>query len=113
MNQKMYDALLVRLKEVDITGNIDVSNVRITEKAQLPMHPVGPNKKRNLLLGAILGLMLGIGISFLWEYLDRSLRTEEDVEKYLGLPVLSIIPLATKGKDTAYGPRPADAQSNP
>jgi capsular polysaccharide biosynthesis protein len=113
MNQKIYDALLVRLKEVDITGNIDVSNVRITEKAQLPMYPVNPNKKRNLLLGAILGLMIGIGISFLWEYLDRSLRTEEDVEKYLGLPVLAIIPLATKGKGMAYGPKRAGAKPKP
>jgi len=113
MNQKMYDALLVRLKEVDITGNIDVSNVRITEKAQLPLYPVNPNKNRNLLLGTILGLMIGIGISFLWEYLDRSLRTEEDVEKYLGLPVLSIIPLAAKGKGKAYGYRSKRACPKP
>jgi uncharacterized protein involved in exopolysaccharide biosynthesis len=103
MNQNLYDALLVRLKEADITGNIDVSNIRITEQAQLPMFPISPNKKRNLLLGVILGLMIGIGISFLWEYLDRSLRTEEDVRKYLGLPVLSVIPIAEKEKLKSYG----------
>jgi succinoglycan biosynthesis transport protein ExoP len=103
MNQNLYDALLVRLKEADITGNIDVSNIRITEQAQLPMFPISPNKKRNLLLGVILGLMIGIGISFLWEYLDRSLRTEEDVRKYLGLPVLSVIPIAEKEKLKNYG----------
>jgi uncharacterized protein involved in exopolysaccharide biosynthesis len=103
MNQNLYDALLVRLKEADITGNIDVSNIRITEQAQLPMFPISPNKKRNLLLGVILGLMIGIGISFVWEYLDRSLRTEEDVRKYLGLPVLSVIPIAEKEKLKSYG----------
>ena len=102
MNQNLYDALLVRLKEADITGNIDVSNIRITEQAQLPMFPISPNKKRNLLLSVILGLMIGIGISFLWEYLDRSLRTEEDVRKYLGLPVLSVIPVAEKEKLKSY-----------
>jgi uncharacterized protein involved in exopolysaccharide biosynthesis len=102
MNQNLYDALLVRLKEADITGNINVSNIRITEKAQLPILPISPNKKRNFLLGVILGLMIGIGISFLWEYLDRSLRTEEDVRKYLGLPVLSVIPIVESEKLKSY-----------
>ena len=50
-----------------------------------------------------MGLMIGIGISFLWEYLDRSLRTEEDVRKYLGLPVLSVIPIAEKEELKSYG----------
>jgi len=94
MNQKLYDTLLSRIKEADISENIDVSNIRITEKAQLPTSSTGSNRQRNLLLGVILGLMLGIGISFFREYIDRSLHTEESVQKYLGLPVLSVIPLA-------------------
>ena len=56
--------------------------------------PVKPKKKLNLILGIIFGLMTGVGIAFLWEYLDRSLRTEEDVRRYLDLPVLSVIPVA-------------------
>jgi uncharacterized protein involved in exopolysaccharide biosynthesis len=114
INQNLYDTLLSRLKEADITGNIDVSNIRITEKAILPSVPVGPNKKRNLALGIVFGLMIGIGLSFLSEYLDRSIRTEEDIQRYLGLPVLSIIPLAdqaggrqsgenAKGKTKRFG----------
>jgi len=103
MNQKLYDTILSRLKEADITGNIDVANIRITEKAVLPRFPVSPNKKRNLMLGIIMGLMIGIGISFFWEYLDRSFRTEEDVQKYLGLPVLSVIPLADQASGKSYG----------
>lgn len=98
MNQNLYDTLLSRLKEADITGNIDVSNIRIATKAVSPMFPVRPNKKLNLILSVIFGLMIGIGCSFLWEYLDRSLRTEEDVQRYLGLPVLSVIPLADQGE---------------
>jgi len=46
--------------------------------------------------------MTGLGLSFLWEYLDRSLRTEEDVQRYLGLPVLSVIPIADTAKRKAY-----------
>ena len=107
MNQKLYDTLLSRMKEADITGNMDVSNIRITEKAVLPKFPVRPNKKRNLMLGVIFGLMIGIGLSFLREYLDRTLHTEEDVEKYLGLPVLSVIPMGgqASGKSYGYGSR--------
>jgi uncharacterized protein involved in exopolysaccharide biosynthesis len=102
MNQNLYNSLLSRVKEADITGDINVSNIRITEEAQSPTSPVSPNKKRNLLLGVVLGLMIGIGISFFWEYLDRSLRTEEDVQKYLGLPVLAVIPVAKNGKQRVY-----------
>ncbi|MDL1980881.1 MAG: GumC family protein [Deltaproteobacteria bacterium] len=94
MNQNLYDTILARLKEADITGNVDVSNIRITDKAVLPNAPVRPNKLMNVILSIIFGLMTGIGVSFLWEYLDRTLRTEEDIQRYLGLPVLSVIPLA-------------------
>ncbi len=107
MNQKLYNTLLSRMKEADITGNMDVSNIRITEKAVFPRFPVRPNKTRNLMLGVIFGLMIGIGLSFLREYLDRTLHTEEDVEKYLGLPVLSVIPVGGQagGKSYGYGGR--------
>ena len=103
MNQNIYDALLVRLKEADIRENVDVSNIRIAEEAELPGGPMGPNHQRNLLLGAVLGLMIGVGIAFLWEYLERSLRTEEDVQKYLGLPVLGVIPVVDKSKHGISG----------
>jgi uncharacterized protein involved in exopolysaccharide biosynthesis len=102
MNQKLYDAILSRLKEADITGNIDVSNIRITERAVVPKYPAGPNKKRNIILGMVLGLMIGIGLSFLWEYMDRSIHTEEDVQRYAGLPVLSVIPIASQATGSSY-----------
>ena len=99
-NQKLYDTLLSKVKESNIVGNLDVSNIRIAEEATLSPAPVKPKKRLNLILSVLFGLMTGIGISFLWEYLDRSLRTEEDVRRYLGLPVLSMIPVAASPKDT-------------
>jgi uncharacterized protein involved in exopolysaccharide biosynthesis len=102
-NRKMYDNLLSRTKESNILGNAGVSNVRITEKATVPQVPVKPKKALNLILSIIFGLMTGVGISFLWEYLDRSLRTEEDVQRYLDLPVLSVIPLADQAKARTQG----------
>jgi uncharacterized protein involved in exopolysaccharide biosynthesis len=92
-NQKLYDTLLSKVKESNLMGNLDVSNIRIAEKAPLPVSPIKPKKKLNAILSVVLGLLAGIGLSFFWEYLDRSLRTEEDIERYLALPVLSVVPL--------------------
>jgi succinoglycan biosynthesis transport protein ExoP len=103
LNRELYDTIMSKLKEANITADVDVSNVRLMEKALLPMSPVGPNKKRNLILGIFLGLVMGLGFSFSLEYLDRTLHTEDDVQNYLHLPVLSVIPLARKAKQKAYG----------
>jgi len=97
-NQKLYDILLSKVKESNITENIDVSNIRIVEEAILPRAPVRPNKARNLMMGVIFGLMAGMGLALLREYLDRSLRTEEDIQRYFDLPVLAVIPVADKVK---------------
>ncbi len=98
MNQRLYDAILSSLKETDLTQNLDVSNIRILERAVLPKSPKGPNKKQNLIIAVIIGLMLGVAYSFSWEFMDRSLKTEEDAQKYLNLPVLGIIPKVSHKK---------------
>ncbi|MBN2062108.1 MAG: GumC family protein [Deltaproteobacteria bacterium] len=97
-NQNLYDTLLSKVKEANITGNIDASNIRVTEDAVMPMQPVKPRKKMNLMLSVVFGLMVGVGLAFLLEYMDQSLRTEEDVRRYLDLPVLTVIPVADRTK---------------
>lgn len=69
---------------------MDVQNVQIVDPAITPAHPVPvkPNKKLNIAIALILGLMVSVGLVFLLEYLDNRLRTEEDVRRYLNLPVL-------------------------
>jgi uncharacterized protein involved in exopolysaccharide biosynthesis len=96
--QKLYDTLLSKVKESNILDTVDASGIRLAEEAGLPGGPINPNKRRNLLYGALLGLMIGMGLALFWEYLDRSLRTEEDVQRYIGLPVLSVVP-KTKAKN--------------
>ena len=96
-HQRLYDILLQRIKESDITGDIDISNIRIAEAAISPLEPIRPNKFRRLILGIFFGLMIGIGLAFLREYLDKTLRTEEDIQSYLNFPVLTVIPEAEKG----------------
>ena len=102
-NQKLHDTLLTKLKEADITDTMVISNIRVSEKAALPNVPVRPNKKRNMMLSIIIGLMIGVGLAFLLEYLDRTIRTEEDIQRYLGLSVLSVIPKAEQAIGESYG----------
>jgi succinoglycan biosynthesis transport protein ExoP len=106
-NRKLYDILLSKVKESNMVDNINASdsstNIRIAENAIVPQIPVKPDKKRNLISGVIMGLLTGLGITFLLEYKDRSLHTEDDVRKHMGLPVLAIIPVAEKSKRKVYG----------
>ncbi|GBC63776.1 LPS biosynthesis protein [Desulfonema ishimotonii] len=68
-----------------------VSNVSIVQPATEPLDPVKPNKKLYVVLGIFLGLSGGIGLVFFLDFFDNSLRTDEDVEKRLDLPVLAVI----------------------
>jgi capsular polysaccharide biosynthesis protein len=72
---------------------MDVKNVQVVDPAEAISNPVPvkPNKKLNVAIAFILGLMVSVGLAFLLEYLDNRLRTEEDVKRYLGLPVLGAI----------------------
>jgi succinoglycan biosynthesis transport protein ExoP len=97
-NQKLYDTLLTKIKETDLVNNFDVSNVRIADRAHIPLQPEKPKKKLNIVLSIIFGFMTGVGLAFLLDYADQSLRTGKDVERYLGLPVLAVIPLADTEK---------------
>jgi uncharacterized protein involved in exopolysaccharide biosynthesis len=95
-NRNLYDALLAKIREADLTEKIETSGIRLTESAIVPGAPVRPNKKRNIALGLVLGAMAGVGLAFLREYMDQSIRTDEDVSRHLGLTVLSVIPEAEK-----------------
>jgi polysaccharide biosynthesis transport protein len=66
--------------------------VSVKQVAEPPSYPVRPRVGLNLLLGALVGLVVGVGLAFFIEYLDTSVKTMEDVEGLLGLPVLAIIP---------------------
>ncbi|WP_283715076.1 YveK family protein [Clostridium perfringens] len=67
-------------------------NVQVIQKPQLPEHPVSPNKKLNILIAFVLGLMVGIGVVLLMEYLDNTFKSREELEKALELPIIGAIP---------------------
>lgn len=69
-----------------------MDNVQIIDVAKLPRSPVRPRPMLNILIAAFTGLMAGLGIVFLIEYLDNTIKTPEDVQRYLDLPILGAIP---------------------
>ena len=91
-NQQMFEVVLNRLKETDLTRGLKTSNVRIIDRAEVPEYPLKPNKKLNLLMGALVGLFAGVGLAFFFEYLDNTIKTPEDLKRYLDLPFLGPVP---------------------
>jgi capsular exopolysaccharide synthesis family protein len=91
-NRDLYNGLLQRMKEAGISAGIKASNIQIVDKAELPTKPFKPNKRLNLLLAAVVGLFLGLGLAFFFEYLDNTVKTPEDVEQLIQLPSFGMIP---------------------
>jgi polysaccharide biosynthesis transport protein len=64
----------------------------VWQEAHPPDFPSSPNKPLNLILGAVLGMIFGLALAFMLEFMDTSVKSIEDVERYLGVPVLAVIP---------------------
>jgi succinoglycan biosynthesis transport protein ExoP len=92
-NRQLYDALIKKMKEQSVTEEIRTVNVWVVEKAEKPVSPVKPRRTLNILLGIIVGLFGGIGLAFFIEYLDNTIKSPEDVETRLRVPVLGVVPL--------------------
>lgn len=83
---------LVTVLESEVPAIMKMDNVQIIDMATLPKVPVKPNIPLNIAVAALLGLMLSVGIAFLIEYLDVSIKTTEKMEEILGIPILGTIP---------------------
>jgi len=94
-NKAFLEEMLARSKEVDISATASGNTARVIEPALVPGAPYTPNVRRAVLVSIGLGLLLGIGLVVGLDYLDHTLRTPEQVERHLGLEVLSILPRST------------------
>jgi uncharacterized protein involved in exopolysaccharide biosynthesis len=92
-NKQMQQTVLNRLKEMGVSGGMETNNIRVVEEAQIPKFPVKPRKSRDLGFAVVIGLVGALGVALLLERLDNTVRTPEEVERYLGFPVVGIIPL--------------------
>lgn len=95
-NRQLYDSLLERLKQVNISSNLTTNNISIVDSAATPLFPYKPNLQSNLISGLGIGLFLGLCLVFLLEYLDDSIRYPEMVERVLGVPLMGVVPVGDK-----------------
>ena len=91
-NQALYESVVKRMKETGVAGGLEDSNVRIIEAATPPTVPIRPRQTRNLVVSIVAGLILAFGVAFALEYLDTTVKTPDDVERYLGLSVIGVVP---------------------
>jgi capsular exopolysaccharide synthesis family protein len=95
-NRTLYEGLLQKLKEAGVTAGLRSNNIREVDIARTPNAPAEPNIPRNLGFGFIFGLSSGIGLAFLLEGMDNTVRTPEQAQAISGLPSLGMIPLGSK-----------------
>jgi len=103
-NQQLYDGLLTRLSEAQVSAGLRASNIRVVDRAEPESSPVRPRKALNLALGLMGGLTFGVGLAFFQEYMDDSIKSPDDVVRYLHLPTIATVPryAALSGK-ASYG----------
>ncbi|HEV3308472.1 MAG TPA: polysaccharide biosynthesis tyrosine autokinase [Candidatus Sulfotelmatobacter sp.] len=112
-NRQLYEGLLEKLKQAGVSAGLRSNNFRIVDVARVPMGPIEPNIPRNLSFAFMLGLTSGVGLAFLLEGLDNTVRTTEQAQMISGLPPLGMIPLGSRtAREGANSKRLVIATSN-
>jgi polysaccharide biosynthesis transport protein len=91
-NKTLYEGLMTKLKETAISQGLRSSNIRVVDAAMIPSTPSRPAKARNMMLAFLIGLVGGIGLALMREYLDNTVKTPDDIERLARLPSLAVVP---------------------
>jgi capsular exopolysaccharide synthesis family protein len=112
-NRQVYEALLQRTKETGISGELRSSNIRVVDTAEVPTSPFLPQRQRDLMMAGITGLLLALGLVFLFEYLDNRIKSPQELRTHLNLPFLGMVPaIDTSGPTLIHsGAPPAFAEA--
>lgn len=95
-NRSLYDGLLQRFKELSTVGGVSTNDLAIVDSAAVPGNPYSPRTALNLVLALVGGLMLGFAVAMGLEYFDNTIKTPDQMEALLGIPVLGLIPILAK-----------------
>src|SRR5580658_4183330 len=104
-SKALYDGLMTKLKEVGISAALQSSNIRVVDPAMIPAYPSRPAKARNIVLAFLVGLVGGIGLALMREYLDNTVKTPDDIETLARLPSLAVVPQFSGSNANGYGSR--------
>jgi succinoglycan biosynthesis transport protein ExoP len=111
-NRELYNAILKRVKDLTVVADVHASNVSLVDQAESPGGPSSPNRNRDAVTALVLGLAAGIGLAFIMDLLDNTLKDSREVERYLRLPSLALIPEAPRTRESLYpSAQPADAKA--
>ena len=99
----LYENVLKRTKETDLTGAVPISNIRVVDRADIPLQPDNVQGMRTLFLSGLVGLLGGVGLAFLRYYLDNTLKTPDDVRRFLHFPTLGMVPDIWRFNGRVYG----------
>src|SRR5436309_1105430 len=91
-SRDLYASLLGRLRETQVSAALLTSNISVVDAAEIPIGPSRPRKSLNLLIACLAGLGGGIGLAFLFEYLDTNIKDTKEVESVLRVPALGVVP---------------------
>jgi polysaccharide biosynthesis transport protein len=91
-NKALYDGLLTKLKEAGISAGLRSSNIRIVDPAMIPTYPARPAKTKNIAMAFLVGLVGGMGLALLREYMDNTVKSPDDIETLSKLPSLAVVP---------------------
>jgi capsular exopolysaccharide synthesis family protein len=95
--RQMFEKLLETQQGILVSGPLLKSNIRIREYSPQPRTPVAPKRAQNILLSALLALLGGIGLVLFLDYINNKIETVEDIDRYLHLPALGVIPVLESG----------------
>ena len=105
-DEQYLNTLLQKQRELSATSGEGGTNVSISSKSRLPQAPVGPARVRNIILAFLVSLMAGVGLAFLLDFLDDSVKSLDDIDRYIHLPALALIPAARTEKGRLAAPEP-------
>ena len=92
-NRQIYESLLQRTKETDISSDRRSTNIRVVDEAEVPRSPISPNIRRDVMVSLGSAIFFAFGLAFLFEYLDNRIKSPQELKAQIGVPFLGMVPV--------------------